>query len=209
MRIASPDNRLFRAFGNWVIRRAMRTPYFHIHHQDDALYMGRWWSFRVGKNDGFDSRARSIRKLRSMIDGGRFAGKELRLAYRELEQLHEQQQYRWAGGKVHHIASSDIPVLHDHPWSFCTLILRGGYTEITPLTDDGVCLRRKHFGAGTFRFVRANQWHYLEVDKPDGAWTLCISFPKRQSWGFLVDGVKVPWRKYLADREAASKVASA
>ena len=32
---------------NLIIRLAKRTPYFHLYHKDDSLYMGRWWLFQT------------------------------------------------------------------------------------------------------------------------------------------------------------------
>ena len=33
---------------------------------------------------------------------------------------------------LHKIVKSDEPFLHDHPWSYMTIILKGGYFENTP-----------------------------------------------------------------------------
>lgn len=112
--------------------------------------------------------------------------------------------YPWFGIRIHHIMSSDDRVFHDHPWTFATLILRGGYTEVTPLRPgESLIKRRRYFGAGSLRLVRAKQWHFLEVDDNADAWTMFVTFRKVQDWGFLVNGVKVPWRRYLAQRAAA------
>ena len=47
---------------------------------------------------------------------------------------------KWTLGcsvRIHHILSSDSDrVLHDHPWPFVTMILRGGYFEDRPLFND-------------------------------------------------------------------------
>lgn len=108
----------------------------------------------------------------------------------------------WVSLRVHHIQSSDWPEFHDHPWSFLTWILRGGYDELKPLTLDGVTATRETFQAGSVRLVRAETWHYLELAPGADAWTLVLTFPKCQSWGFLYDGKKMPWRQYLAMRRA-------
>jgi hypothetical protein len=158
---------LFRAFGDWVIQRAMRTPYFHITHEDGAPYMDRSWLLRVGGSDEIGC---------------------------------EPAKHPWVSARVHHIRSSDWPTPHDHPWPMIILILRGGYDEIVPITRDGVVLARRRYRAGSLRFVRAESWHYLELVDGEDAWTLVLTLPKRQSWGFLVNGVKVPWRQYLAER---------
>lgn len=36
------------------------------------------------------------------------------------------------GVYVHRFLEPDVPVYHDHPWNFLTLILKGGYTEHRP-----------------------------------------------------------------------------
>lgn len=166
MRIAPSNSRLFRAFGDWAIRRAMRTPYFHLFHDDGRPYMERFWLLRIGKS--------------RLNENG--------------------ESYPWFGIRIHHIQSSDERVFHDHPWNFITLILRGGYTEKRPVGSD------RHT-AGSIRFMRATQWHFLLLGPGADAWTCFITFRKRQSWGFLVDGKKVPWREYLAQRAAARKAA--
>lgn len=178
MRIANPQSRLFQAFANWCIRRAMRTPYTHLFHDDGRPYMERFWLLRLGKS-------------RSNESG---------------------ENYPWFGIRVHHIQSGDERVFHDHPWNFATLILRGSYKETVPVALDGVWRIATWYHAGSLRFVRASQWHFLSLqDDPEVifggcAWTLFITFRKRQSWGFLVNGVKVPWREYLAKRGGAKEV---
>ena len=41
------------------------------------------------------------------------------------------------------------------------------------------------------------QYHRIRRVPAEGAWTLFITWRKQGTWGFLVDGAKVPWRKYL------------
>ena len=68
---------------------------------------------------------------------------------------------------VHKFLKSDPDDVHDHPWPFATLILRGGYWEWTPTFDaEGrksgeVC---RWYGAGSFRVARANTYHRIELD---------------------------------------------
>ncbi len=42
---------------------------------------------------------------------------------------------------LHKIVKSDEPVMHDHPWAYMTIILKGGYWEHTPVfnLDRMVC----------------------------------------------------------------------
>ena len=63
---------------------------------------------------------------------------------------------------VHKFLKSDPDDVHDHPWPFATLILRGGYWEWRPTFDaegrkNGEVSR--WCGAGSFRTARANTYH--------------------------------------------------
>lgn len=87
----------------------------------------------------------------------------------------------WLGFNIylHHIWRSDIERdLHDHPWSFISLILTGRYEEVTP-ADCRV------FSAGSILLRPAEWQHRLVLSRP--MWTLVFSFKKRRSWGFHTD----------------------
>jgi hypothetical protein len=154
----------------------MRTPYFHLFHDDGTPYMARFWLLRIGECAPDD----------------------------------EGKVYPWLGIRVHHIQSSDDRVPHDHPWTFVTWILRGGYTEVKPQRWvgglPGGYSRHRTYRAGSIRMVRAKQFHYLLLDQGVDAWTLFFTFRKVQGWGFLVNGVKVPWCEYLKQRAAERPV---
>jgi hypothetical protein len=106
--------------------------------------------------------------------------------------------------RVHEILRSDDDrAFHDHPWSYLTIILRGGYTEVKPLWDvNGFYLgeTRTFYGERSVLFRPARSWHRLEICDGLPAWTLFITGPKVQSWGFMREPEnKVYWRKYLND----------
>jgi hypothetical protein len=115
---------------------------------------------------------------------------------------------RWRylpAARVHHILRSDLDRhCHDHPWTYLTIILRGEYTEVTPQWDaSGLYLgeqRRRHT-AGSVLFRRFRSLHRLEVPKGTTTWTLFITGPYRQKWGFLVQPRnKVRYEEYLKRR---------
>lgn len=106
--------------------------------------------------------------------------------------------------RVHHILRSDTDRhLHDHPFNFISIVLRGGYFEERLARSYGdVELRRKKWrGPGSIAFRRATDFHKLTlpVRADRSCWTLFISFRARQPWGFLVDGKKVLAKDYLGD----------
>lgn len=108
--------------------------------------------------------------------------------------------------RIHEILRSDDDRhFHDHPWWYVTIILRGGYWEVTPAIIElwrghwvniGV-VKREWRGPGTVLFRRAKTWHRLEIPEGQTCTTLFITGPYSNAWGFLVDGEKVHHDDYL------------
>jgi hypothetical protein len=88
---------------------------------------------------------------------------------------------------------------HDHPWDFRTLVLKRWYSELRDgPTGDTYHVRRR----GDTASLRFGEYHRITEVAEDGVWTLFITWQKRGSWGFNVNGVKVPWREYLAAKKS-------
>jgi hypothetical protein len=98
--------------------------------------------------------------------------------------------------RIHHIVRPDGDRhLHDHPWNARTIILRGWYSEELPETPNW---RRWHFRSrGYTGRLLFGQFHRIDEVATGGAWTMFITWGYRGTWGFEVDGNKVPWREYL------------
>lgn len=99
--------------------------------------------------------------------------------------------------------------MHDHPWNARTFILRGGYVEVRPTehgeyyTMPGYQLHKKHYRwAGETCRLRFGEYHRIVEVSEGGVWTLFVTGKYRGTWGFLVDGSKVQWRKYLGLSDA-------
>ena len=89
---------------------------------------------------------------------------------------------------LHKFLKSDPDDLHDHPWTYATLIVKGGYWEHVPLTDaDGNKIGEigKWRGPGHFRICKATSYHRIEIDPNVTCWTLFMPGPQRRDWGFL------------------------
>ena len=94
---------------------------------------------------------------------------------------------------LHKVLKSDEEVLHDHPWPYATLILKGGYYEHIPVysQEGNVCGATKVWrGPGHFRYRGSDDLHWLELEKDaDGneipCWSLFYMGRKAKSWGFL------------------------
>lgn len=99
---------------------------------------------------------------------------------------------------------------HDHPFDFYSLILWGGYLEHRPgclcfvegkTRDEDPHWREivatgcRYYGPGSIVRRKAEDYHRLElVNGP--AWTFVITGPYRRTWGFLVNGEWIHYKKY-------------
>jgi hypothetical protein len=161
----------------WLIRRAAKTPYTHIRSQDGSeVYMYRWWLF----NSYPEHTSGRIKKWLSWLPSVR----------------------------IHHINREDADRHHhDHPWDARTIILRGWYDEMKPVDpsvqpDFYLLASEKmemgfHRHAGYTGTLKFGEYHRIAAVSPGGVFTLFITYRYRGTWGFLVDGKKVPWREYL------------
>ena len=111
------------------------------------------------------------------------------------------------------LRDDDDHALHDHPWVNCSIVLRGGYYEVTP---------RGRFWRtpGSVTFRRATAAHRLELSRaskicrmPDGTarrvygksrgcWSLFLTGPKIRTWGFHCPKGFVPWFDFVAKDNA-------
>lgn len=101
-----------------------------------------------------------------------------------------------AGIYVHHFLRSDYDrALHDHPWGFLSLILRGGYTEVHDQTPDGKQVDVYH-EPGTIIFRRPKWRHRVMLAKGKTAWTFILVGPRVRKWGFHLDTGWCWWRHH-------------
>ncbi len=91
------------------------------------------------------------------------------------------------------------PHMHDHPVTFLSLILRGGYTELRQDWEDWTPrVQVNRF----WNWIRASTLHTI-FDVEPGTMTLCLMGPKTQEWGFYVAGRgKVYWKHYYAEQRS-------
>ncbi len=70
------------------------------------------------------------------------------------------------------LSKSDLGDLHDHYWSYITIMLKGGYWETT---EKGTFWRKP----GYIGFRSYNSRHSLKIPEGKCAWTLLLVGPKR------------------------------
>ncbi len=84
---------------------------------------------------------------------------------------------------LHRIGTPDSrPVLHDHPWAFLSIVVRGrGYTEVRfdPHTKK---MTRKR--VRRFNIMRRDDAHYIERLHSPETWTLMLVGVRRRTWGY-------------------------
>lgn len=98
---------------------------------------------------------------------------------------------------VHHLLRSDFDrALHDHPWPFVSIMLRGGYTEIHDQTLDGKPVEVQ-CPPGTV-LLRPAEWRHRIVMPRRGAtaWTLVLVGRRQRRWGFWLKDGWCWWRQH-------------
>lgn len=106
---------------------------------------------------------------------------------------------------LHKFLKSDPDDVHDHPWPYATVILKGGYWEWIPQFNSAgeKCNEiAKWRGPGHFRICSANSYHRIELDPSVECWTLFMPGPQTRDWGFLTRQGWIPHDEYLDARAA-------
>jgi hypothetical protein len=133
-------------------------------------------------------------------------------------------QTPWFALYMHCIRMPDTDrALHDHPWPFVSVVLRGGYDEARPVWPaafarsplerifDGVhgidpqdvFVRRRRPLSVAFR--RASDMHRIVRLRRTPTWTLVITGRKTRTWGFSTDGGWVAHYEYFRAHAPARK----
>lgn len=121
------------------------------------------------------------------------------------------------------LKADDQRILHDHPWDFTTLILKGGYNEVfreNIVSRDRVdglkvvwpAIRTRMSEPGTLRRYPAEHVHAVAPLRGP-AWTLVCASQARRVWGFWVPkgyainfATWVDWRTHLGLPDAPEHV---
>lgn len=109
---------------------------------------------------------------------------------------------RWFNVYLHQILRDDDDrALHDHPWVNLSVVLEGGYVEVS--LADGHLVRRWR-PAGTIAARLPTSAHRLELPQPEHGgvarpcWSLFITGPNIRTWGFRCPQGWVNWRDFTA-----------
>lgn len=105
---------------------------------------------------------------------------------------------RWKHGVyLHHFIGDDWAVdPHDHPRKFISVGLKGWYFEDV-FNADGTLRETLKFTAPWFRSFPAEHLHRVRAAECGDCWTLVIVLPKTRRWGFVQDGIWIPFKEYV------------
>jgi len=100
------------------------------------------------------------------------------------------------------LRDDDDRALHDHPWAWCSILLRGSYIEHT-IAAGGVHHQQVRISpsiklSGPRRAHRIELWKDIRTQRPAECWTLFITGPKVRTWGFHCPRGFVPWQRFTA-----------
>ena len=107
---------------------------------------------------------------------------------------------------LHKFLKGDPDDVHDHPWPYATLILKGGYYEWVPeFNAEGIKIGEiRHWrGPGHFRTCSPESYHRIELADGVTAWTLFMPGPQKREWGFLVKNKWMKNGEYFNYRKSA------
>ena len=79
------------------------------------------------------------------------------------------------------LRSDSDRALHDHPFGYVSLILRGSYVEHT-IRQGGIHQRKRYSEGDVLWRLDGRFAHRIEIDKP--CWTLFLRGPFYRQWGF-------------------------
>ena len=118
---------------------------------------------------------------------------------------------------IHKFCRSDYDrALHDHPWTFISLILKGGYYEVTEEIVPGVISKQFVFNwraPGSLLYRPAEFKHRVVLQQLNNglkrwlepSWSLILVFRRRRKWGFWLKDKWCWWRQYDYDKAICSE----
>lgn len=116
-------------------------------------------------------------------------------------------QTPWFAVYIHQILRSDMDKdMHDHPWSFASIILKGSYREAWtahPYFDE---TKYAIHSPGDVITHHAEDVHQITVLSPS-VWTLVFTSGRSRVWGYrLADGSWIDFKKYRQIKNGANDV---
>jgi hypothetical protein len=93
------------------------------------------------------------------------------------------------------LASDDNRALHDHPWDYYTMVLKGNYYDIGETPYDSYSLWSGF--PWKLHFRKAERRHWVKLGDEVPTWTILFTGPEKREWGFWVNGKFRKRNKYF------------
>lgn len=95
-------------------------------------------------------------------------------------------QTPWFGVYLHRFDTPDPrPTLHDHPWAFTSVVLRGGYDEQRRSRGDEYQPYSTPAHVRHLNIKRLGDLHWIDRLHRVPTWTLMLVGRRRRDWGYL------------------------
>lgn len=103
----------------------------------------------------------------------------------------------WFSVYLHFLYGPDLgSCLHDHPWDFFSLVLRGWYWEQVPTDPDRPLADAKLRLVDLWNVKRATELHRIvALSECSPVITLIVTGRRRRGWGFVTPTGWIPWDK--------------
>lgn len=175
---------------DYLIRRAMKTPFSHLPSNEDPSYMARYWLFNPYPESSKD-RSRWQFPWSIRIHHIKRADNE--------RDMHD---HPWnartiilkGAYKERRFADEAVRAMIDHP--------EGSTIDWSKAEAFEYFTRYP----GSTAKIEHNEYHTITKVTTGGTWTMFISGPWLGDWGFLREGKKVWWRTYLAEEQRKNEM---
>jgi hypothetical protein len=105
-------------------------------------------------------------------------------------------QTPWFALYIHQILKSDEDAdMHDHPWSFQSLILSGSYKESCKFAPNFDSVIHSVFNVGDVIKHEAEDAHRITIQTPE-VWTLVFTSGRTRYWGYQTPSGWIGHKEY-------------
>jgi len=105
-------------------------------------------------------------------------------------------QTPWCSVFIHEICTENRDVaLHDHPWTFWSFMLWGGYSEVVHKYPNQPKSKGRTHRRWSLHKLSLYSTHRIVSVKPH-TWTLLVTGKRRQRWGFWLPEGWMDFRQY-------------
>lgn len=112
----------------------------------------------------------------------------------------------WFGVYIHRIyKADDDKFLHDHPWDYFSMILKGSYTE---MYCNVIVNYTRRLDPGNWGFNKATRFHKIYELNSESVTTLFITCRRKRDWGYHIGQCWVQHEAYRKNKDNIAEYCS-